>query len=434
MKLMRVKHADVYPSEGNPRRDFGDLDAMAAGFALNPTAPGEPLTPPLLVQDGQVYLIVDGERRWRAMAKAGTKEFSAIVCEDWADADAALAMLATDDKKGLDEVERSRGVQRCLLLGVPEEKVEKAARRKGARKIRRAMDAVGVDAESMSLDHLFAIAEFEGDPERAERIANASEQAFARVAEECRAERDRERAHTALVSKAEELGLDIREKCPDGCAYAAMARMPEGLETEAEAHPGAVWVIDDGDQWRQPSATAYVEREEQAEDSDEDEGAAAETMRAIDGLRMSVSAWLAEALMDGSYPESSMAAAVAGDLGNPEANYSAYALASRWLDGMGYDGPRPDGRVTGMAGAALLRGWIANSFPTSKEQAAQLNGDPVGQLTWAVGYFRRMVACLAAAMSDGWKPTPAEDELRRAAVLWLRDYDAANPENNNEEE
>lgn len=95
MKLERVKHADVYPSDGNPRRDFGDLKSMAEGFQLNPENPGEPLTPPIVVRDGQVFRIVDGERRWRAMQIAGTKEFSAIVCDDWDDADAALAMLAT---------------------------------------------------------------------------------------------------------------------------------------------------------------------------------------------------------------------------------------------------------------------------------------------------------------------------------------------------
>lgn len=63
MELKRVRTADVYPSEANPRRDFGDLDALAASFELNPRHPGEPMNPPLLVRDGEVYRIVDGERR-----------------------------------------------------------------------------------------------------------------------------------------------------------------------------------------------------------------------------------------------------------------------------------------------------------------------------------------------------------------------------------
>lgn len=159
MQLKRVKTIDVYPDEGNPREDMGDLDALAASLELNPARPGEPLNPPLLVQDGGVYRIVDGERRWRAMSMAGTEEFDAVVCEDWADADAALAMLATDDKKPLNEVERSRGVQRALLLGVEPQKVEKAARRKGLKKVKKAAERLGGEAELMSLDHLLAVAE-----------------------------------------------------------------------------------------------------------------------------------------------------------------------------------------------------------------------------------------------------------------------------------
>ena len=34
MELKRVKTADVYPSEGNPREDMGDLEALAASFEL----------------------------------------------------------------------------------------------------------------------------------------------------------------------------------------------------------------------------------------------------------------------------------------------------------------------------------------------------------------------------------------------------------------
>lgn len=201
MQLKRVKTEDVYPSEGNPRRDFGDLDALAASFALNPRSPGEPMTPPLLVQDGGVYRIVDGERRWRAMRKAGTAEFDAVVCEDWGDADAALAMLATDDKKPLDEAERSRGAQRCLLLGVEPEKVERAVRKKGMARVRRVASEIGAEAETMSLDHLLAVAEFTG--QRAVRVADASERDWARVAKECRREVENERASNYSQKMAE---------------------------------------------------------------------------------------------------------------------------------------------------------------------------------------------------------------------------------------
>lgn len=39
MQLKRVKTEDVYPSEGNPRRDFGDLDGR--GHGLQPRGDGD---------------------------------------------------------------------------------------------------------------------------------------------------------------------------------------------------------------------------------------------------------------------------------------------------------------------------------------------------------------------------------------------------------
>ncbi|MFQ9751210.1 MAG: ParB/RepB/Spo0J family partition protein [Collinsella aerofaciens] len=245
MQLKRVKTEDVYPSEGNPRRDFGDLDALAASFALNPAHPGEPMTPPLLVQDGGVYRIVDGERRWRAMRKAGTAEFDAVVCEDWGDADAALAMLATDDKKPLDDAERSRGAQRCLLLGVEPEKVERAVRKKGMARVRRVASEIGAEAETMSLDHLLAVAEFTG--QRAVRVADASERDWPRVARECRREVESERIVAAFDEAAGRLGVELHgQKSFDtaGYAYDCRADSPEAFEDKAADDPeGAAWVL-----------------------------------------------------------------------------------------------------------------------------------------------------------------------------------------------
>ncbi len=63
---MRVPLADIRPSGQNPRHDFGDIDALAE--TIRATG-GEPLNPPVLVADGNVYRIVDGERRYRALCR-----------------------------------------------------------------------------------------------------------------------------------------------------------------------------------------------------------------------------------------------------------------------------------------------------------------------------------------------------------------------------
>jgi hypothetical protein len=125
---MVVKTLLVDPDPNNPRKDMGDLAALAATFTINPERPGEPINPPIVVKDGSRYRIVDGERRFRAMLEALQPSFTAIVADSLDDANTLLAMLATDDKKQLTTLERSIGVQQMLTLGITPEVVAKAAR------------------------------------------------------------------------------------------------------------------------------------------------------------------------------------------------------------------------------------------------------------------------------------------------------------------
>lgn len=163
MELVKVKIEDVYPDEANPRQSFEGIEELADSFDLNAERPGEPFTPPLLVRDGGIYRIVDGERRYRALKLRKAKEFMANVCADMDEADAMAAMLATDDKAPLTEIERSRGAQRMLLLGVDPVRVEKAARFKGAEKLAAVMAKADDAAEDLTLDRALAAAEFLDD-------------------------------------------------------------------------------------------------------------------------------------------------------------------------------------------------------------------------------------------------------------------------------
>jgi hypothetical protein len=108
---------------------MGDLEALAETFSVNTERPGEPINPPILVRDGARYRIVDGERRFRAMLEVGTllASFTALVADSLDDANSLLAMLATDDKQQLTDLEKSKGVQQMLTLGVKPDVVAKAA-------------------------------------------------------------------------------------------------------------------------------------------------------------------------------------------------------------------------------------------------------------------------------------------------------------------
>lgn len=97
-----VRLGDIRPSGQNPREDFGDIGALARSIEATG---GEPLNPVVVVADGNVYRIVDGERRYRALSSiyGEDREVSALVAESMDEANELVAMLATDDKRQLTE-------------------------------------------------------------------------------------------------------------------------------------------------------------------------------------------------------------------------------------------------------------------------------------------------------------------------------------------
>lgn len=109
---------DVRTNDSNPRQDMGDLAALAASIEATG---GQPVQPIIVVADGDVYRIVDGERRFRAMELLGKASCDAMVFRDYGEASQMVAMLATDDKRPLTEAERVRGFQQMLRLDVPED-------------------------------------------------------------------------------------------------------------------------------------------------------------------------------------------------------------------------------------------------------------------------------------------------------------------------
>lgn len=159
----QVRLGDIRPSEQNPREDFGDIGALARSIEATG---GEPLNPPVVVADGNVYRIVDGERRYRALSSiyGEDREVSALVADTMDEANELVAMLATDDKRQLTEAERARGVQQMLVLGIDEQRIERASRAtagqiRAARKLRGRINA-GVQ---VTLEQLEAASAFDDE-------------------------------------------------------------------------------------------------------------------------------------------------------------------------------------------------------------------------------------------------------------------------------
>lgn len=244
----QVRLGDIRPSEQNPREDFGDIGALARSIEATG---GEPLNPPVVVADGNVYRIVDGERRYRALSSiyGEDREVSALVADTMDEANELVAMLATDDKRQLTEAERARGVQQMLVLGIDEQRIERASRAtagqiRAARKLRGRIDA-GVQ---VTLEQLEAASAF--DDEKDVEAVLAAGEGWAGKADSIRRRVEREEAKAEDYDAFGDAGIPVVKERPEGSNYVdwiAFGGAAAKLErNELALHPGAVAVAEGG--------------------------------------------------------------------------------------------------------------------------------------------------------------------------------------------
>lgn len=247
MQLEVVNIEDVYPDENNPRQKFDGIDELAESFELNKERPGEPFTPPILVRDGGIYRIVDGERRYKALKKRRKTSFTANVCDDMDEANTLMAMLATDNKQPLSELEKSRGVQQMLLLGVDPVQVDKTTKGANAKRIKRTMDKIGDAAEDMTLDRMLAIDEFSDDPDIVEKLTNCTEKAWEGIADNARRERKTKKEMAAIQEALIKKGYRVVDEQPEDYYYNGAIRRAKDVEAINDDPNEVVFKLDSYD-------------------------------------------------------------------------------------------------------------------------------------------------------------------------------------------
>lgn len=212
----QVRLGDIRPSSQNPREDFGDIGALARSIEATG---GEPLNPPVVVADGNVFRIVDGERRYRALSSiyGEDREVSALVAESMDEANELVAMLATDDKRQLTEAERARGVQQMLVLGVDEQRIERASRAT-AGQIRAARRLRGsIEGRQVTLEQLEAASAF--DDEKDVEAVLAAGEGWAGKADSIRRRIEREEAKAEDYDAFGDAGIPVVKELPEGFNY-----------------------------------------------------------------------------------------------------------------------------------------------------------------------------------------------------------------------
>lgn len=242
-----VRLGDIRPSGQNPREDFGDIGALARSIEATG---GEPLNPPVVVADGNVFRIVDGERRYRALSSiyGEDREVSALVADSMDEANELVAMLATDDKRQLTEAERARGVQQMLVLGIDEQRIERASRAtagqiRAARKLRGS-----IEGRQVTLEQLEAASAF--DDEKDVEAVLAAGDGWAGKADSIRRRVEREEAKAEDYDAFGDAAIPVVTERPDGSSYVlwacygTVAKELEGLDVA----PGTV-AVNTGSGW-----------------------------------------------------------------------------------------------------------------------------------------------------------------------------------------
>lgn len=428
MEIREVFVDQVDVDENNPRQDMGDLAALAATFDAGPY-PGEPINPIVVAADGDRYRIVDGERRFRAMRdERGLTRFHAVVCEDVDDVAAASAMVASDDKLALSDLEKSRGVQQMLMLGVRPDVVDRVSGRSGSRYVRA---AIGVSeysrTQQLSLDQLERIGELMslGRDSDARVLEQADPSDWRRVAEELdRGERVKEGMDLA-VGELDRLGLPHVEVAhadpvPDEAAdmeYLASCGPGEVAEKVRSARSDGCDVrlaVARGDEWSPNGARVSLYGTSADREAGVDEHA-----EEADAMADALGRWL-------DWAESEMlgfAASKAPALPNLAERISrstrsvgqwdlSHARAFQWIEENA-----PAGCVAFAIGAADAVCFVMERVSLVRRNAPEIARAIVGQSssTWACSRLVDLVDDLEALCDDGLDARFPDDGVRTTA-------------------
>ena len=111
-EMAEVAISDIIPNPLQPRRDFDDETLQELATSIAELGVIQPIT--LKRQEGGKYIIISGERRWRASQIAGLETLPAYI-RDVDDEDLhAMALVENIQRENLNAIEIALGMQRLV--------------------------------------------------------------------------------------------------------------------------------------------------------------------------------------------------------------------------------------------------------------------------------------------------------------------------------
>jgi ParB family chromosome partitioning protein len=109
--VMTIGIEEIRPSPGQPRRHFDEVHLAELAESIGSRGV---LLPLLVRKDGDGYLLIAGERRWRAAQKAGLRELPVIVRDVTEPEAFELALIENIQREDLNAVEEAEAYERLI--------------------------------------------------------------------------------------------------------------------------------------------------------------------------------------------------------------------------------------------------------------------------------------------------------------------------------
>ena len=110
-EMIEIKISDIVPNPTQPRTEFDEEALEELADSIRQLGLIQPIT---VKRDGEKYIIISGERRWRASEKAGLESVPAYIREVDDTTLHAMALVENIQREDLNAIEISLGMQRLV--------------------------------------------------------------------------------------------------------------------------------------------------------------------------------------------------------------------------------------------------------------------------------------------------------------------------------
>ena len=110
-EMAEIRLSDIVPNPTQPRTEFDEEALEELADSIRQLGLIQPIT---VKREGEKYIIISGERRWRASEKAGLKRIPAYIREVDDTTLHAMALVENIQREDLNAIEISLGMQRLV--------------------------------------------------------------------------------------------------------------------------------------------------------------------------------------------------------------------------------------------------------------------------------------------------------------------------------